>query len=136
MPPFAQYYQRAKNVIHAIQALAIFIAWAITIAILTKGGKLDGRIWYYFALVSRFKERSPSIREADPSAVLVLHTCSHLSNRHPRFPTDTPLCQCLCIRCYRYHIHHLLARRLCLPGRVGRTRISSGKRLEEQGQFV
>lgn len=50
MPPFAQYHQRAKNVIHAIQALAIFVAWAITIAILTRGGKLDGRVWYYFAL--------------------------------------------------------------------------------------
>lgn len=52
MTPFAQYYQRAKNVIHAIQALAIFVAWAITIAIVTKEGKLDGRIWYYFTLVS------------------------------------------------------------------------------------
>lgn len=47
---FAQYYQRAKNGFHAIQALAIFVAWAISIAILTKEGKLDGRIWYYFAL--------------------------------------------------------------------------------------
>lgn len=47
---FAQYYQRAKNVIHAIQALAIFVAWAMTIAILTKGGNIDGRIWYYFTL--------------------------------------------------------------------------------------
>ena len=53
MAPFAKYYQRAKNVIHAIQALIVFVAWAITIAILTKGGKLDGRIWYYFTLVSR-----------------------------------------------------------------------------------
>lgn len=56
MTPFAQYYQRTKNVIHAIQALAIFVAWAITIAILTKGGKTDGRIWYYFALVRSCRE--------------------------------------------------------------------------------
>ena len=52
MARFAQYYQRAKNVIHGIQALAIFVAWAMIIALLAKGGKLDGRIWYYFALVS------------------------------------------------------------------------------------
>ena len=51
MARFAQYYQRTKNVIHAIQALAIFVAWAMIIALLTKGGKIDGRIWYYFALV-------------------------------------------------------------------------------------
>lgn len=54
MVQFAHYYQRAKNVIHAIQALVIFVGWAMTIAILTKGGKTDGRIWYYFALVSIF----------------------------------------------------------------------------------
>lgn len=52
MGPFSQYYQRVKNLIHAIQALAIFIAWAISIAILTKGGRTDGRVRYYFALVS------------------------------------------------------------------------------------
>ena len=51
MARFAQYYQRAKNVVHAIQALAIFVAWAMIIALLTKGGNLGGRIWYYFALV-------------------------------------------------------------------------------------
>ena len=51
MARFSQYYQRVKNVIHAVQALAIFVAWAIIIAILTKEGKLDARVWYYFALV-------------------------------------------------------------------------------------
>ena len=54
MLSIARYYQRTKNVIHAIQALAIFVGWAMIIAILTKGGKTDGRIWYYFALVSIF----------------------------------------------------------------------------------
>ena len=58
MARFAQYYQRAKNVIHAIQALAIFVAWAMIIALLTKEGKLDGRIWYYFALVGSCQKKS------------------------------------------------------------------------------
>ena len=58
MSRFSQYYQRVKNVIHALQALGLFVAWAITIAILTKRGKVDGRVWYYFALVSSFKRKS------------------------------------------------------------------------------
>ena len=62
MAKFSHYYQRVKNVIHALQALSIFVAWAITIAILTKTGKVDGRVWYYFALVSSFK-RSSSHRD-------------------------------------------------------------------------
>lgn len=101
MARFSQYYQRVKNVIHALQALAIFVAWALLIAILTKTGKVDGRIWYYFALVSSFKRRSShSRREANTSAVLVLHTCSHLPDGFTRFPTDTPLLQCLRPRCH------------------------------------
>ena len=47
-----QYYQRGKNVVHALQALIIFLGAIITIAIYTKGGGHDGRIDYYFLLVS------------------------------------------------------------------------------------
>ena len=47
---FNRFYQRAKNIIHAIQALAVFIAAIITIAILTKSGQSDSRITYYFVL--------------------------------------------------------------------------------------
>jgi hypothetical protein len=44
---------RTKNVIHFAQALIIFIAWAMTIAIWTKGGSgIDGRTAWYWALVS------------------------------------------------------------------------------------
>ena len=47
-----RYYQRGKNVVHALQALVIFLGAIVTIAIYTKGGKGDGRIDYYFLLVS------------------------------------------------------------------------------------
>ena len=47
-----QYYQRGKNVVHALQALIIFLGAIVTIAIYTKGGGHDGRIDYYFLLVS------------------------------------------------------------------------------------
>ena len=66
MSRFAQYYQRTKNAIHAIQALAIFVAWALTIAILTKSGTLGGRVWYNFALVSLSMAYSSWIEELMP----------------------------------------------------------------------
>lgn len=44
---------RTKNIIHFVQAFVIFIAWAMTIAIWTKGGSgIDGRTAWYWALVS------------------------------------------------------------------------------------
>lgn len=93
MVSFAQYYQRAKNVIHAIQALAIFVAWAMIIALLTKGGKLDGRIWYYFALVGNFQSLISLRREAKDSysagAAYLLSSTSQLLlffNGYAAFP--------------------------------------------------
>lgn len=44
--------QRAKNIVHGIQGLVIFLAWAVTIGVFTKSGKTDGRTKYFFALVS------------------------------------------------------------------------------------
>lgn len=39
---------RTKNLIHFVQALIIFVAWAMTIAIWTKGDGIDGRtVWYW-----------------------------------------------------------------------------------------
>ena len=52
MVAIEKYYQRGKNVVHALQALVIFLGAIVTIAIFTKGGKGDGRINYYFVLVS------------------------------------------------------------------------------------
>ncbi|KAI9929828.1 hypothetical protein AWENTII_003728 [Aspergillus wentii] len=41
---------RAKNIVHAAQAFIIFLAWALTIAVFTKGDGIDGRSAWYFAL--------------------------------------------------------------------------------------
>ncbi|KAL5336525.1 hypothetical protein BJX70DRAFT_372238 [Aspergillus crustosus] len=41
---------RSKNLIHGVQGFVIFIAWAMTIAIFTKGGGIDGRAGWYFGL--------------------------------------------------------------------------------------
>jgi hypothetical protein len=43
---------RTKNIIHFVQAFIIFLAWALTIAIWTKGDGIDGRTVYYWILVS------------------------------------------------------------------------------------
>ncbi|BCR85785.1 uncharacterized protein ACHE_21243S [Aspergillus chevalieri] len=41
---------RMKNIIHGCQALLIFLAWALTIAVWTKGDGIDGRTAWYWAL--------------------------------------------------------------------------------------
>lgn len=43
---------RTKNLLHCAQAFIIFLAWALTIAIWTKGDGIDGRTVYYWILVS------------------------------------------------------------------------------------
>lgn len=43
---------RTKNIIHFIQAFIIFFAWALTIAIWTKGDGIDPRTVWYWVLVS------------------------------------------------------------------------------------
>ncbi|KAI4202911.1 MAG: hypothetical protein LQ346_001884 [Caloplaca aetnensis] len=42
--------QKSKVVLHGIQGLVVFLAWAITIAVFTKPGSTDGRTKFYFAL--------------------------------------------------------------------------------------
>ena len=56
--------QRIKNVLHGVQGLAIFIGWAITIAVFTQEGTSGGASKYYFALVR------PSLRSQAPTAGL------------------------------------------------------------------
>ncbi|KAJ5441970.1 Tetratricopeptide TPR2 [Penicillium cf. griseofulvum] len=42
---------RTKNILHFVQGFSIFLAWAITIAIWTKGGSgIDGRTGWYWGL--------------------------------------------------------------------------------------
>jgi translocation protein SEC72 len=43
---------RVKTLIHAAQAFLIFLAWAMTIAVFTKSGGIDGRSGWFFGVVS------------------------------------------------------------------------------------
>lgn len=45
------YIQKCKVVAHGFQVLLIFIAWCITISVLTKDGETGGATKFYFALV-------------------------------------------------------------------------------------
>lgn len=56
---------RTKNLIHFTQALIIFVAWAMTIAIWTKGDGIDGRTVWYWILVSDSPGSSTSSLAAD-----------------------------------------------------------------------
>lgn len=46
------YYQKAKALFHATQALFTFVAGCLALAILTKSGNHGGQVGFYFALVS------------------------------------------------------------------------------------
>lgn len=64
----ANVLQRSKNILHAIQGLLIFLAWAVTIAVFTKTGTTDGRSKYFFALVSSSIMTGPDGRLTSASA--------------------------------------------------------------------
>ncbi len=42
---------KIKNYIHIGQGAILFLAWALTIALLTRDGSTDGRVGWYFGLV-------------------------------------------------------------------------------------
>ncbi|KAI9762665.1 MAG: hypothetical protein M4579_000283 [Chaenotheca gracillima] len=50
MQLYLPYVWKAKTGAHVVQGLFIFIAWAITIAVLVNKGPTDGRTKFYFAL--------------------------------------------------------------------------------------
>lgn len=43
---------KIKQAIHAVQAVFIFMAWALSLAVLTKDGQDGGQTGFYFGLVS------------------------------------------------------------------------------------
>lgn len=56
---------RIKNIIHGVQAFIIFLAWALTIAVFTKGDGIDGRSAWYWALVSLLESKRLTCRVAN-----------------------------------------------------------------------
>lgn len=51
---FGQY----KNYIHMFQGVVLFLAWALTITVLTRPGDTDGRVGWYFGLVCSSQQSS------------------------------------------------------------------------------
>jgi hypothetical protein len=51
---------RTKNILHFAQGFIIFLAWALTIAIWTKGDGIDGRtVWYWILVRARLLNNTP-----------------------------------------------------------------------------
>lgn len=86
---------KVKAGLHATQALFIFIAWALTIAVLTRNGGTGGQTWFFFILVGH--QMVPE-NKADLIAVLPHRTSTGLSGYGPDLPTSSALRQCLCLR--------------------------------------
>ena len=70
--------QKGKNAVHAIQGLAVFVAWALTIAVFTQPGNSDGRTRFYFVLVSG----NPLCSGLYPSSIRLLSVSYTISAFH------------------------------------------------------
>ena len=89
--------QRAKNVVHGIQGLVIFLAWAVTIGVFTKAGKTDGRTKYFFTLVSLGMLMGADEERLTSIQVLALHTGFGLPIRGTHLSANQKICERLCI---------------------------------------
>lgn len=55
------YFQKAKALFHAFQALFTFVAGCLALAILTKAGNHGGQVGFYFALVRPTLPHPPTV---------------------------------------------------------------------------
>ena len=87
---------RTKNILHFVQGFIIFIAWALTIAIWTKSGGIDGRTGWYWGLVSDAREKlgNPWVW-LTRIAVLVEYPGPGLPSRSADVATSPSLRKCL-----------------------------------------
>ena len=86
-------FGKLKNHIHAVQAVFLFLAWVLTIAVLTREGRSDGRVGWYFGLVGG--GGGPTSIDTSTDTILVL-----LDNPDPSVPrngthvvSSTKICQ-------------------------------------------
>ena len=91
--------QKVKSFIYGVQAVAVIVAWILTIAILTKAGATGTAIKFYFALVGAEPKIGFHFR---PNAYLdvVLYSSIHLLGRFPTLPTNEAICKSIHHRCY------------------------------------
>lgn len=52
---------KIKTYIHIAQTAVLFLAWVLTIALLTRSGTTDGRVGWYFGLVRIAVNTPPSL---------------------------------------------------------------------------
>jgi hypothetical protein len=67
------YIQKCKVVAHVFQAIFVFIAACLTIAVMTKDGDIGGPTRYFFAMVSNVLSRSFCARHGLETGLLRQH---------------------------------------------------------------
>lgn len=128
----ASYLGKAKNAVHAIQALTIFLGWCLTIAIFTQDGSTDGRTRYFFALVSTLSSthardirtayisRSAEVLKCSRFPVLVQRPGPRLPDDRPAVASNTEVREPVRVRRHRRHLCHPVVRSLHRGGDVER----------------
>lgn len=86
------HFGKLKNHIHAGQALILFLAWVLTIALLTRDGRSDGRVGWYFGLVGG--GGSASIDTLTDTVLVLLDNPHPSISRHgAHVVSSTQICQ-------------------------------------------
>jgi hypothetical protein len=92
--------QKIKMALHSVQAILVFIAACLTIAVLSKSKKTDGRIGWFFAMV-RTMMRSSSRRAQLTDPVLPHHSGLDLPGCRSHVVALAKIRQSLRLRCHR-----------------------------------
>ena len=100
-----------KNYVHAAQGVIIAVAWLMCIIIFTRQGDSDGRIGWYFGLVSH---QSPAtmgkiLLTMVSYSVLVIDTHSRVLGYGPDVVSSTTLFEYLRFCCARRRIRRFVA---------------------------
>jgi len=109
-------FGKIKNFIHVAQAVILFLAWVLTIAIFTRDGTTDGRVGWYFGLVRAV--RLLMLTSANASIPVLAHNphpdlLSYGAHVVPREAVLERLCLCLSRRPVRDPVAQRLGSR-CL----------------------
>lgn len=99
---------RSKTGFHAAQALLIFIAWALTLAVLIQAGNTDGRTKWFFTMVCISAWSGcpfMSVRLTAGDTVLAEYSSTNLPDSGTGMATRTEVWEPLCLRCPRCALH-------------------------------
>lgn len=122
---------KIKNYVHSAQAVIIAVAWLMCIIIFTRDGDSDGRIGWYFGLVSIQAQRlDRSSLTILLCPVLVIYSHLIILGNGTNVVSNTTLLQRLCICDRRRPVNNLMAQ--CV-GSHGIIRLARERKGRERG---